>query len=78
MGINIKDLKQGIFLFQFYHKNDLQWVVKGGPLSFGNAMLVAITILAGEDPVKVPLYELDFWIQIHDLPVNYMSKSVGK
>ncbi|WOG83583.1 hypothetical protein DCAR_0102760 [Daucus carota subsp. sativus] len=30
MGINIKDLKPGLFLFQFYHKEDMQWVVKGG------------------------------------------------
>lgn len=30
MGINIKDLKSGMFLFQFYHKDDMDWVVKGG------------------------------------------------
>lgn len=36
------------------------------------------TIKPGEDPRKVPLVEVDFWIQIHDLPVGYMSKAVGK
>lgn len=30
-GINIKDLKPGIFLFQFYHVDDMQWVLNGGP-----------------------------------------------
>lgn len=29
-GINIKDLKPGIFLFQFYHVDDLNWVTEGG------------------------------------------------
>lgn len=28
-GINIKELKNGVFLFQFYHKDDISWVQKG-------------------------------------------------
>lgn len=70
MGISIKDLKSGVFLFQFHHKDDLNWVTKGGPWSFDNALLVLNTIKAGEDPVKVSLNEVDFWIQIYDLPVG--------
>lgn len=31
MEINIKELEPGIFLFQFYHKEDLLWVINGGP-----------------------------------------------
>lgn len=64
MGINIKALKPGIFLFQFYHKDDMSWVMSDGPWSFDNVMLVLSTIGAGEDPVKVPLNDLEFWIQI--------------
>lgn len=26
MGINIKELKDGLFLFQFYHEDDVKWV----------------------------------------------------
>ncbi|KAL8105033.1 hypothetical protein AgCh_028992 [Apium graveolens] len=33
---------------------------------------------AWENPVKVPLYELEFWIQIYDLPSGYMTEQVGK
>lgn len=78
MGITIKDLKPGVFLFQFYHIDDLQWVVNGGPWSFDNALLVLNTIKQGEDPIKVPLLFVDFWIQIYDLPVGFMSEAVGK
>lgn len=28
MGINIKEIEQGIFLFQFYHKEDILWVLR--------------------------------------------------
>lgn len=78
MGINIKDLQAGLFLFQFYHKEDMQWVQNGGPWSFDNAMLVLNTIASGEDPLKVPLFEVNFWIQLYDLPVGFMSETVGK
>lgn len=55
MGVNIKELKAGVFLFQFYHSDDLQWVYKGGPWSFDNAILVLNTVGVGEDPSNVLL-----------------------
>lgn len=78
IGINIKELEQGIFLFQFYHKEDIGWVLNGGPWSFDNAMLVISVIPQGEEPLNVPLLHLSMWIQLHDLPTGLMSESVGK
>lgn len=78
MGITIKDIKPGLFLLHFYHKEDFLWVRNGGPWSFDNALLVLNAIKPGEDPTKVPLFELDFWIQLHYLPVGFMSETVGR
>lgn len=78
MGINIKEIETGIFLFQFFHEKDLQWVMEGGPWSFDNAMLIIQRILPGEQPLKVPLWNLRIWIQINDLPSGFMSEQVGK
>lgn len=33
------------------------------------------TIPKGEDPVNVPLFDVNFWIQIHGLPSGFMSKA---
>lgn len=77
MGVNIKELRMGLFLFQFYHKDDIMWVQKGGPWSFDGSVLVLNSIAAGEDPLKVSLVEVNFWIQIHDLPSGFMSEAVG-
>ncbi|KAL8093379.1 hypothetical protein AgCh_035304 [Apium graveolens] len=55
MGINIKSIKEGLYLFQFYHKDDLNWVINNGPWTFDNVLLVSNIIKAGEDPTKVPL-----------------------
>lgn len=78
LGISIKELEQGIYLFQFFHKEDLQWVVKGGPWMFDNAMMVLEPIAAGEDPLQVPLWHVNIWIQIHDLPMGFMTEAVGQ
>lgn len=78
MGVNIKEIDPGIFLFQFYHREDLMWVCNGGPWMFDNAMLVVSKIPSGEEPVDVPLWSLEIWIQIYDLPKGFMSEAVRK
>lgn len=78
MGITIKELESGIYLFQFYHPEDLNWVMNGGPWSFDNIMLALAVIPPGENPVKVPLVSINIWIQIHDLPSGLMTEAVGK
>ncbi|XP_074364138.1 uncharacterized protein LOC141704875 [Apium graveolens] len=76
MGINIKEIKFSLFLFQVYHKDDLTWVQKGGPWSFDGAILVLSGIALGEDPSKIPLTTVNFRIQIHDFPIGFMSESI--
>lgn len=39
MGINIKELETGIYLFQFFHIEDKNWVMNGGPWDFDNAVV---------------------------------------
>lgn len=77
-GITIKEIKSGVFLFQFYHADDLQWVIKGGPWSFDNVMLLISVIPDGADPLHVPLFEIQFWIQIQGLPAGFMTETIGK
>lgn len=60
MGINIKEIEEWTFLFQFYHEKDRQWILDGGPWSFDNAMLIVQEISPGEQPLKVPLWHINF------------------
>lgn len=48
MGINIKDLKSGLFLFQFFHREDMNWVISNGPWTFDGAFLLMSIIKFGE------------------------------
>lgn len=36
------------------------------------------SIPQGKDPLKVPLWFLNIWIQIHELPSEFMLETVGK
>lgn len=74
MGINIKELDQGIFLLQFYIIGDLQWVMKGGPWTFDNVMFALEKVALGENPADVKLWFLNIWIQIHNLPMGFMME----
>lgn len=47
MGINIKEIYDGIFMFRFYHAKDKQ-ILEGGPWYFDNAMLIIQVIPPGE------------------------------
>lgn len=78
MGLTIKEIDQGLFLFQFYRKEDKQWVQNGGPWSFDNAMLALEEVRTGQNPVDVKPCFLSIWVQIHNLPVGYMQETVGK
>lgn len=75
-GISIKEMNQGMFLFQFYRMEDVQWVLRGGPWTFDNATLD--TIPPGENPAEVKLWFPNIWIQIRNLPMGFMMESVGK
>lgn len=54
------------------------WVLNDGPWSFDNAMLLISVIPLGEEPVKVQLWHLNIWIQIHELHAGFMSEIGGK
>lgn len=52
MSINIKKLKPRIFLFKFFHKEDINWFLKEGSLwSFDNAMMVMTEVSIGREPL---------------------------
>lgn len=51
--------------------------MNGGPWNFDNDMLLLEEIPEGEEPLKVPLWFLNVWIQIYDLPSGFMSEAVG-
>jgi 14-3-3 protein epsilon len=77
-GVKIKEATAGLFLFQFAHEMDMDAVLNGGPWSFNNQMLIIKRVQLGVQIENIPLYHVDFWVQVHNLPTGLMAERVGK
>lgn len=77
-GICIKEIDSNLYLFQFFHAVDLNRVLSGGPWSFDNHLLIIHKMKTGDIPMHVPLFFVDFWVQVYNLPIGFMSENVGR
>ncbi|MBA0759907.1 hypothetical protein Gotri_022718 [Gossypium trilobum] len=50
----------------------------GGHWSFNSHLLIMHRLKGGGDPMVVPLFTMDFWVLVHDLPHGFMSEMVAK
>jgi 14-3-3 protein epsilon len=76
-GVQIKEAKQGLFLFRFNHPLDMEEVLRNGPWTFDNHLLIMERVQIGVQIENIPLYHADFWVQVHDLPTGLMKETVG-
>jgi hypothetical protein len=77
-GVKIKEATSGLFLFQFAHALDMEAVLQGGPWAFNNQMLIMERVQLGVQIENIPLHHVDFWVQVHNLPMGLMAERVGK
>lgn len=77
-GVSIKEAVPGVFLFQFYHAMDMERIMKGGPWSFDNHLLVLGRMKLGVPLDQIPLFHTEFWVQAHNLPIGFMTVAMGK
>ncbi|MBA0636123.1 hypothetical protein Godav_029878 [Gossypium davidsonii] len=78
--VQILDLGERRFLFQFFHIMDMERVLKGSPWTFNNHLLLLHTLQWGEDPLRVYLILTPFLVQIHDVPTVFfeaLAKQLG-
>ncbi|MBA0849139.1 hypothetical protein Goshw_012043 [Gossypium schwendimanii] len=78
LGISISDLGEKRFLFWSYVEVDIARVIQGSPWTFSNHLLVFHRLEKGEDPLQVLLYYVDFWVQVHDLPVGFYNEQLAR
>uniref|UniRef100_A0A392MI71 CCHC-type domain-containing protein n=1 Tax=Trifolium medium TaxID=97028 RepID=A0A392MI71_9FABA len=76
-GVTIKETAAGKFLFHFNHPIDMEAVLNGGPWTFDNNMLILEQAQLGMQIEHIPLYYVNMWVQVHDLPMGLMKEKVG-
>ncbi|XVF51254.1 hypothetical protein PTKIN_Ptkin04bG0169900 [Pterospermum kingtungense] len=77
-GVCIKDLGSNLYLFQFFHKLDIQRVERGGPWTFNQQLSLTKRLDVHERPMNVPLFNMSIWVQVHDLSVGFISEKICK
>lgn len=61
------------FFFQLFHKLDLQRVIGDGPWRIESHLLILSTLEVGDVPAEVPHFHASLWVQVHYIPVGFMS-----
>nr|GMD81146.1 uncharacterized protein LOC109179748 [Ipomoea batatas] len=77
-GVTIKELQHNLFLFQFYHEFDLTRILEDDPWSFEQNLLVVQRLAENQSPLSVALTAAEFWVQVHNLPMGFMSVPVAE
>lgn len=77
-GVLIREIATNTFLFQLFHPFDFTTIFSDGPWNFDGHLLLLHKLQVGEIPTSVPLFHAIFWVQIHDVPIGYMTRKVGE
>ncbi|CAH9148232.1 unnamed protein product [Cuscuta epithymum] len=77
-GVTIEEIGASKFLLQFYHERDITRVVEEGPWSFEHNLVVIRRLGRIDRPLDVSLGREDFWIQVHNLPIGYMTVKAAR
>ncbi|MBA0737194.1 hypothetical protein Gogos_010667 [Gossypium gossypioides] len=77
-GVSITDIGEKRVLFIFYYEVDIKRVIEGMPWSFNRHLIIFHPMGPGEDPLQVPLIYIEFWLQIHNLPMEVISEGLAR
>jgi hypothetical protein len=77
-SMSVKEASQGLYLFEFFHPLDIEVGIKGGTWTFDNFTLIVERLKVGVPLHDIPLFHVNFWVQIHNVPVGTMIEKVGK
>jgi hypothetical protein len=76
-GVAVKEAQQGLFLFQFFHKLDMEEVLKGGPWTYDSHSLVLEKLQIGVPLKDILLNYMNLWVRVYNLPTGMMKEKVG-
>lgn len=76
-GIAVKEAQPRLFLFQFFHKLDMDEVLKGGPWTYDSHSLVLEKLRIGVPLKDIQLNYMNLWVRIYNSPTGMMKENVG-
>jgi hypothetical protein len=77
-GLSIASLGQNTFLFKFTTENDLLQTISSSPWNIEGKHLILKHWIPGIPPLDLDFSTTTFWIQVHNLPIDYMTTENAK
>ncbi|KAL0400083.1 UNVERIFIED_CONTAM: hypothetical protein Sradi_2351600 [Sesamum radiatum] len=76
-GLEIRELPEKCLLLHFKHPIDKSRALDGCPWSFEKNILLLADLKEGVNPMNIELRWWDFFVHIHDIPLNMMNRGVA-
>ncbi|CAH9132533.1 unnamed protein product [Cuscuta epithymum] len=76
-GVSIEQIGDMCFMLQLFHESDISRVLQDGPWSFDQNLVVISRVGERDMPLEVELNHAEFWVQIHNLPLSFMTETVA-
>lgn len=73
-GMLVRDLGNGLYVFQFGAKSEMNRVIDMSPWSYNNHALLLEVGKGDVDPSEIPLNHLHIWVQIHGLKRGFSRR----
>ncbi|KAK3194010.1 hypothetical protein Dsin_025320 [Dipteronia sinensis] len=76
-GVEIKALEGNVFAFYFKNTEDRKNIQSGGSWTFDRAIIAFEEPYGTGDIAHMNFNKVEFWVQIHNLPLFYMTEDIG-
>ncbi|KAL6494399.1 hypothetical protein OROGR_031199 [Orobanche gracilis] len=73
-GVDVFEIGENLFRFDFYHEKERARIMENGPWSFENNTLACQYLEPGVSPETIRLETVDMWVQIHGLPRDHATE----
>ncbi|KAJ8900479.1 hypothetical protein K2173_025256 [Erythroxylum novogranatense] len=78
MGVSIREVDGGLYIFQFFHEVDVNRVLEMSPVTFNNNLLILARMNGFTHPGDVPLFHFDIWVKVRSLCLVYDRRLAEK
>lgn len=77
-AVSLKELGNDRYLFCFFCEVDVERIINGNPWAFNNHLWVIHRLQDGEDLTRVEINRIQFWVQVHSLPMGCFYEPMAK
>jgi hypothetical protein len=72
-----QEVQENIWVFEFSDRDDKERIMAGRPWSFDRQIIILNELDGNAPPSQMQFTHSPFWVQVYDLPLICMNKSVG-